>query len=212
MDGMENSISGKTLFSKSSFMKYPSLLVLGLLFCAQLPAQTDFSPSRSLLGISYFGETYTHPGAQLSFDRTWKYWTIEKVSKKGKNKDKAYFINWGIRTGFYNHPRNHLGIFLTPAISGIRMNRRGGFYQVGLQAGLMHRRLNVTVFDPNQEGARWLYLTGGMHVRIGKDLSLKHPKVPVQWFFGSNIFVTVPFATSLLLQTSIEVGLTFKLN
>ncbi|MCB0707736.1 MAG: hypothetical protein KDC34_20615 [Saprospiraceae bacterium] len=193
-----------------------------LLFLCGFPffgfAQGAFNIPKHQIGISYFGETLLHPGVVLSYDHSWKSFLIEKTSKKGKVKDKLYSLEYGVRVGGYNFTRNHTGLFLAPILTMTRTTPKGSFYRMGFQAGGIAKILNAPVFDlanstssPGMQD-RYLYFMGGFRLGVGKDLSVKHPKLPLKWQLGSSLFFTHPFSSSQLWQNAIELGLTWKIG
>lgn len=118
--------------------------LLLLIFCLKSYGQSDLN-----IGAGYFGHTITHPGLVLELEREMHY------------SDKAS-LPFRIDLGFFNHPRNHTGIFADANVGFRRYYRSGLFLEESIGIGIFEPVLNSDgVYEVNAEGnvtesSRWM--------------------------------------------------------
>lgn len=192
------------------------VLLLALFHCPDsLKAQGMDSLRIQNLSLSYFGETFTHPGGSIGYERSFKSWKRIREKKSGKIKEQNLILLAESRLAFYHHRRNHNALLGFTGASIARLKPNGTFFKLGLQTGLVQRFYNAPVYTVETGIISRTNSRANIQFAYGLATSLGHYKMPgesghpISWFVRSNIYFSRPFSTSHLLQNALELGLVY---
>lgn len=194
-------------------MKY---LIICLLLSSATPlfAQDSTAYAKHQFGLSYWGQTFTHPGMGVAYERLWKSIRKEKVKKSGKVKIHTHQLLWGNNLGFYNHAQNHFAIQLTTGLNYRYMRKKGKFFGIGIFAGYQQRFLNEDAFQVSNAGVvseakktGSALFTTGIQTKIGRHFA----KNPFGWYLSSNLAWSAPFANDFINNSVIEIGISYRI-
>ncbi|OHD54145.1 MAG: hypothetical protein A2Y33_10560 [Spirochaetes bacterium GWF1_51_8] len=181
-------------------MKKTAAILLILISIPSLGYPAD--PEEALfdnIEVAYFGETFTHPGFFAGSE-----WTISGGE---------WFLWFASGTlGFYVHPRNHTGIFLT-AETGFRASFVfGGTFGVHGGLGYLHTFAGGPVYEMSggipvqivDYGEANLVIP--VFIEIGYDFRV-NAGLPARFFIGAGVLIEYPFENMLLPHPAIEAGI-----
>jgi hypothetical protein len=115
------------------------ILLTGLLVFWAILSFSQSNPHLKL-GLGYFSETVAYPGFVLEFER-------EKMqSEKLSLPQRA-------NLGFYNHPRNHMGLFFDIHQGTRRYFKKGLFLESAVGIGVLFPFYNEDVWEVDESGA-----------------------------------------------------------
>jgi hypothetical protein len=196
-----------------------SLFVICLISFFAINAQGQTLP----INISYFGESAYHPGLKvgieynlLESEKTNPRWLFNRNNKIGpKVKTRELFVTGNL--GFYNHPNNHSGLFLTSEIGYRRTaQKRGFFLESSLGIGYLQRIYNIDTYQLGTNGQPVDLGTAGQgqflttfSVGFGQDLSFRRG-IPLSWFVKPTAMLAAPQAHTAVPNAALEIGLRYK--
>ena len=168
----------------------------------------DSKPTgKAFYAFSYFGEKAFHPGIQISVNRSLY------LSENLRNR-----FDIGFAFSSYLHPRNHIGLRLTPNISFIHASKKGFEYGVKADAGYMRRFYQGKVFDVNDNGnVTQKYLAGqnsvtyGVYFIIAKNWYTSKSK-NIRLFAELGGFQETNYNESSLSHPTINIGISKYFN
>ena len=174
---------------------------------------------RHQLGLSYFGENFTHPGTAVTHRYLWKQTRQFKINKKEKLKESLQNIYLSSQLAWYNHKRNHLSFLLTSGPEYNKIRKKGGILGLGLFLGYKHNFLNEDTYEVAESGVitrvrlpnRPSFITG-FYTRWGKDYSFKNPKSRWAWHISMRWLYETPHSTKSLWRNVAELGIQYKLR
>ncbi|GAB3511301.1 hypothetical protein GCM10027341_50710 [Spirosoma knui] len=186
-----------SVITNQAMKSYTFSLGFILACCHSLSAQS--------LRVSYFGETITHYGLRVAYERPFISYVKEQNSAK-----KLFFASFG--TALYRHPQNHIGLVISPEVGYRRIGKRGGFFEVTAAPAYFRYFLDGTTYEVTESGDfRRVRMAGGnaflptVSVGLGRDLSVKRD-LPLSWYIRLNLMQQRPYNTSSLLRFSLEAG------
>ncbi|MGA0555956.1 hypothetical protein ACO2Q8_04845 [Larkinella sp. VNQ87] len=158
------------------------------------------------LRVAYFGETITHYGAKIAYE----YPIISRI-KASNSARKEFLFTPGL--AIYNHPRNHVGVILSPELAYQRTSQRGNVFEVSLSNSYFRYFLAGQTFEVAEDGSfrrvkmagRGAYLPT-LSVGYGRDLSARR-NVPLAWYARLNVMQQRPYNASHFYRFAIECGI-----
>jgi len=179
------------------------LLALVLTSLSSLRAQS--------LRVGYYGETVTHYGFRLAYDRP----LLQKVRERNQAR-KILYGSLGLAA--YRHPANHYGLILSPELGYRRIGRRGSIFELAVAPAYFRYFLDGTTYEATPTGDfRKVPGAGGnaflptIGLGIGRDLSVRHG-LPLSWYTRLNVMQQRPYNTTALLRFSLELGTLISLR
>lgn len=135
-------------------MKRVGFIILWITFFTNFTSAQEAKPKGIFYWtMSYFGEKVFHPGIQLSLNHSLY---LPKEKEKQKNR-----FDMGASTSAYIHPKNHVGLRLTPTFSYLHLTKMGFEYGLKADAGYMRRFYQGKVFEVDGNGnVNQKYLAG----------------------------------------------------
>lgn len=187
-------------------MKRNFCLITGLLALAALLALPGPEAQAQQLRMAYFGETVTHYGLKVAYE----YPLISRIKTRNSAR-KDFLFTPGIAV--YNHPRNHVGLILSPELAYQRTGRRGGVFEVSLSNSYFRYFLAGQTFEVDENGGfrqvkmagRGAYLPT-VSVGFGRDLSIRKNR-SLAWYARLNLMQQRPYNASSLMRFGIECGI-----
>jgi hypothetical protein len=165
---------------------------------------------KSFWTISYFGEKVFHTGLQLSVNRSIY---LSKNVEKQKNR-----FDLGLSIISYLHPKNHIGLRMTPTFSFIHATKKGFEYGIKADAGFMRRFYQGKVFEVDNNGnVTQKYLAGqnsvtyGTYIVLAKNWYSSKSK-NIRLFAEVGGFQETNYNTSNLLHTVMSIGISKYFN
>ena len=192
-------------------MKYIDKLFAGLVLVPPLLMIALTEVQAQSLRVGYYGETLTHYGLKVAYELP-----LRSYIKEKNGAQKAFLFAPGLAA--YRHPRNHIGLVLSPELAYRRTSRRGRLFEVGIAPAYFRYFLEGTTYTPDgSDDFRRVRWAGGSafmptaFVGIGKDLSVRK-NVPLSWYTRLNIMQQRPYNTSALMRFSLEAGVIIPLQ
>jgi len=178
--------------------------------CAQ------FSVAPHNIGISYIGETITHPGAKLSLMYNLDHWNKVSKSKRGLAKTKIRDITLNVNFGGFFHNRYQTSFFLLPEIEFSQSNRKGWYWATGVGAGYM-RAIIPNTYEVQDDGtvsevnAGHNYGMASVYFTYGKDLYIQNKK-RFRFFLKPQFAMVFPNYPTVTGYFLFEAGVAYKLR
>lgn len=156
------------------------------------------------LRVAYFGETLTHYGAKVGYE-------MPLLTQPDHTVRHELFASLNLTV--YRHPKNHIGLIVSPELTYRRTGRRGGFYELALSPAYFRYFLEGTTYRV-AAGDRFekVSMAGGnaflptVSLGFGKNLAIRRD-IPLSWYARLNLMQQRPYNTSRLTRFGIEVGI-----
>lgn len=166
------------------------------------PASAQAKPSEMPIGLmaAYFGELLAHPGLVVGAE-------LHPIQRGG------FTLVTGLDLGFYVHPRNHAGLFLTPTVAARYTGQSGISTSLVLGVGYLHTWADGTVYVPTEDGraesiafdAGWPHLMPSAGIDVGYDFR-RRKVAPLRAFFRLEAFGEYPFNNAFLIHAASRLG------
>ena len=163
-----------------------------------------FAQNRINIGAGYFGHTITHKGLVLEAE-------YEKLYS-----EKAT-LPIRLDLGFYNHLRNHTGIFLDFNAGYRRYFKSGLVLEESIGFGVLQTILNDPTFSVDDQnnvkkvsGLNQIDVIPSLTLGVGYNLSRKKETLNMIWF-RPKLFWQYPQKKSMVFGAALQVGFTHSL-
>jgi hypothetical protein len=191
-----------------------NLLVLLFVFFSSAKAQFNLMPHN--VGLSYFGEMATHPGAKLSLMYNLDHWNKVKKSKRGLAKTRIRDLTLNVNLGFYIHNRYQTGVFFLPEFEYSQSNRKGWYWATGVGAGYLRSFIDNT-YEVQKDGsvkrvnAGHNYGMASVYFTYGRDLYIAK-KQRWRFFVKPQFAMAFPSFPAITGYFFLELGVAYKLR
>lgn len=185
-------------------------VVSSVLCCGQ------FSITPHNIGLSYIGETVTHPGAKLSLMYNLDHWNKVSKNKRGLAKTKIRDITLNVNFGGFYHKRYQNSFFFLPEIEFSQSNRKGWYWASGVGLGYMRTVISNT-YEVKDDGsvsevnAGHSYGMASVFFTCGKDLYIQNKK-HFRFFVKPQFAMVFPNYKTLTGYFLLEAGVAYKLR
>ena len=173
---------------------------------ASLAFSTLSAQSRLLIGGGFFGQTITHPG--LVFEMEYETNVSETMS-----------LPLRFDLGFYNHPRNHTGLFLDVHYGFRRYFKSGLFLEESIGIGVLGSRINTDVYNVDDNGVvsegsklNQPQFMPSLTLGIGFNLTRDSQKPMNILWIRPKIAWEYPYKTTASFSPSLQIGYTHQLT
>lgn len=168
------------------------------------------------IGVSYIGETVTHPGAKLSLMYNLAQWNKVNKSKHGLAKTRRRNTTLNVNFGGFYHKRYQTAIFFLPEIEFSQSNKKGWYWATGVGAGYM-RTIIPNTYEVQEDGsvsevnAGHNYGMASIYFAYGKDLYIQNQK---RWrfFLKPQFALVLPSFPAVTGYFLLEAGVAYKLR
>lgn len=182
------------------------LIIYTFIFSASFSLAQNSKPlGKYFYTISYFGEKVFHPSLQISVNRSLY------ISKNINNQENRF--DFGFAISNYIHPKNHVGLRLTPIVSFIHANKKGLEYGLKSDAGFMRRFYQGKVFEVDDNGnVNQKYFAGqnaftyGVYIVIARNWNASKSK-NIRLFAELGAFKETNYNESSLLHPTLNLGI-----
>jgi hypothetical protein len=177
-----------------------------LLFLLALSSTFTFAQSNWQFGVGYFGHTITHPGV------------VFELSKEITHSEKAALVG-GINLGFYNHPRQHTGLFLDLHLGYHRYFSSGFYFEQRIGLGVLQTILNgedgVYIVDENNQvietnGWNQPDFMPSVSLGIGWDITHQQEQQTLLWL-RPKLFWQTPQKLASAYHLAVQIGMSRSL-
>lgn len=165
------------------------------------------------IGVSYYGEYFTHYGLKIGTEYSIKQKNKTKTKKSSKqiHKRKEVFLTANI--GSYIHKRSHVGLFLSSEIGYRKTIRKGFKYEMLIGLGYLHTFLQGDTYEVNDDGTvDRVYLAGQPNLMIPFSIGLGydfnfHYKKPFSLHLKPSFFIQYPYNQAIAIRPVVDLGL-----
>jgi hypothetical protein len=191
-------------------------LIFSLFVIISTSSWGQFSIIPHNVGISYVGETVTHPGGKLSLMYNLAQWNKVNKSQRGLAKTKRRNTTLNVNFGGFYHQRFQTGIFFLPEIEFSESNKKGWYWAAGAGAGYL-RTIIPDTYEVQDDGtveavnAGHNYGMASIYFTYGKDLFIQNKK-PWRFFLKPQFVMAFPNFPTLTGYFLLEVGVAYKLR
>jgi hypothetical protein len=181
------------------------------LFISLLSLLPLLSFGQHQLRAAYFGETITHYGVKIAYDKPFKEWGKTKESDARIKKE---FLYGGSFTAF-RHPHQLVGLIVSPEITWRRTGKRGGLFDVAIAPAYFRYFYEGKTYEYTGTDFHKIPLAGRsaflptLSVGGGRDLSVNQG-IPFMWYYRLNVMRQYPYHASSLMRFAIEAGVIKK--
>lgn len=181
------------------------------LFLSLLSLLPIVSFGQHQLRAAYFGETVTHYGLKIAYDKPFKAW--EKTKTSGANIKKEFL--YGGSFAAFRHPHQLVGLIASPEITWRRTGKRGGLIDVAFAPAYFRYFYEGKTYEYTGTDFRKIPLAGRnaflptLSVGGGRDLSIRR-QVPFMWYYRVNVMRQYPYNSSSLMRFALEAGVIKK--
>lgn len=178
------------------------LFVFGLLL---LPMAAS---AQHQIRAAYFGETITHYGLKLAYDRPVFHRAF--TNKRGNAIQHQFLVGGGI--AFFRHPHQQKGLLLSPEVTWRRIGKRGGLFDVALSPAFFRYFYEGSTYEYVDGHFRKITLAGRnaflptLSVGGGRDLAVSK-NLPLMWYYRVHLMRQYPYNASTLTRFALEVGI-----
>jgi hypothetical protein len=161
---------------------------------------------------AYFGETVTHYGFKIAYDRPLNTKAITK--RNGSSVQRQWLAGGGV--AFFRHPHQQKGLIVAPEVMWRRTGKRGGLIDVAFSPAFFRYFYEGTTYEFREGVFRQVALAGGnaflptISLGGGRDLSVRQNK-PWMWYYRVNLMRQIPYNASALTRFSLEAGIIYKM-
>ncbi|MCF2498883.1 MULTISPECIES: hypothetical protein [Dyadobacter] len=156
------------------------------------------------LRLGYFGETITHYGLRLAYEKP------IATSISARNAKRILYGSLGVSG--YRHPQNHIGLIVSPEVGFRRIGKKGALFEFALSPAYFRYFLEGKTYEATSDGDfdRVRFAGGNafmptVSLGVGHDLSVRK-KVPLAWYVRLNLMQQRPYNTSNLIRFALEAG------
>lgn len=162
---------------------------------------------------AYYGESLIHPGLKIGAEKTLKFWTKTKDTKRKKRPTKERFRQVfleGNLSGF-NVPNSEFNFSANAGIGYRRTNEKGRFFSPILLVGATRYFYNIPVYELGEtepqkvRGAGRNAFNFSFGIEFGRDLFLKSGR-PLAWYIKPALLATAPYNHSYNITATLEAG------
>lgn len=170
------------------------------------------APAQHQLRVAYFGETITHYGFRVAYDKSVK--DFQRTKSTGAIIRKNIML--GGSMAIFRHPHQQIGFIVTPEISFRRTGKRGGLLDLSFAPAFFRYFYEGTTYEHKDGGFQKIPLAGRnaflptISIGGGRDFSVKH-KIPWMWYYRVNLMRQYPYNASSLTRLGLEAGVIRKL-
>ncbi len=163
------------------------------------------------LRVAYFGESITHYGIKVAYDKPFKTW--EKTKKSGVSISKELLFGGGFAV--FRHPHQLVGLIVSPEITWRSINKRGGLFDVAFAPSYFRYFYEGETYKYTGTDLQKIPLAGRsaflptLSVGGGRDLSVNRD-IPFMWYYRVNVMRQYPYNASSLMRFAIELGVVKK--
>lgn len=163
------------------------------------------------LRAAYFGESFTHYGIKVAYDKPFSTW--EKTKKSGVSISKE--LLFGGCFAVFRHPHQLVGLIVSPEITWRSINKRGGLFDVTFAPSYFRYFYEGETYEYTGTDLQKIPLAGRsaflptLSVGGGRDLSVKRD-IPLMWYYRVNVMRQYPYNASSLIRFAIELGVVKK--
>ena len=161
--------------------------------------------SRINIGGGYFGQTVTHPGIVIEME----YET---------NVSSTMSLPLRVDLGFYNHPRNHTGLFIDANYGFRRYYKSGLFLEESIGIGVLGSAINTDVFKVDDNGVvsetsklNPLQLMPSITLGIGFNLTKSNEKSMNLIWIRPKISWEYPHKDTASFSPALQIGFTHQI-
>jgi len=182
-----------------------------LLFISLLSLLSLLSFGQHQLRAAYFGESITHYGIKVAFDKSFTTWEKSKQSGVGIKKEFLY----GGSFAAFRHPHQLVGLIVSPEITWRRINKRGGLFDVAFAPAYFRYFYEGQTYEYNGTEFHKIPLAGRsaflptISIGGGRDISVNR-EIPFMWYYRVNVMRQYPYNASSLMRFALEVGVVKK--
>jgi hypothetical protein len=173
------------------------------------------------LKIAYYGIITFNPGIKAGIEYPLRrkvkqrIYTFKDPKKATKIKTVRKDYIGSLNAGFYNHKKNHTGIFLNADVARRRTGNRGGFYEYALGLGVLKtfQAPTYVIDDSNNTDKVFLpghlFYTAQFSFAYGRDYTVKGK--PWRWYIRPNYYLIFPYNNLFSANFGMEIGIAYKL-
>lgn len=161
---------------------------------------------------AYFGETITHYGFKVGYDKSLRSREHNKTSGAHIKKE----ILWGGSLAAFRHPHQLAGLIASPEITWRRTGKRGGLIDVAFAPAYFRYFYEGKTYEYTGTAFRKIPLAGRsaflptLSIGGGRDLSVKK-QISFMWYYRVNVMRQYPYNASSLMRFALETGVIKKL-
>jgi hypothetical protein len=163
------------------------------------------------LRAAYFGETITHYGLKIAYDKPFKNWERTKVSGATIKKEFLY----GASFATFRHPHQLIGFIVSPEVTWRRTGKQGGLIDIAFAPSYFRYFYEGQTYEYTGTEFKKIPLAGRsaflptLSIGGGRDLSVKK-QIPFMWYYRVNLMRQYPYNASSLMRFALEAGVIKK--